>query len=582
MKRYINLDLHISFLLSLLLLTAAPAHAVDLGSQNFQSVLVNEALTEKALVREPSPDNKKIEKIYVSSNDVIQQSDPYPSLLNVFHKTTNEEIIRQELLFNEGDVWNQAKIDETARNLRNNLSINVAQVIACKGSAPDQVVVLVLTKDLWSLRANTSFTYADSKLENTSIILTETNLFGMNKQPSLLYSADLASQSFGESYTDPRVGGSRLSVTESASVITNKASGQNEGGTFLIDVEKPLYSLDTPWAYGVTVSGTKDIYRLFEGGQLAGYQSPTTGEVIPYMYNQQDWEAMAKVTRSFGTSQKNDLMFGWRAWIREYSVPDSGTSAQAQTLQDFQNNILPDSERAGMLFFNYHYYTAHYVKLTNMESFAVTEDYQLGPNFTTEVRLANPVFGFSSQFFEAVGTYNYTWYGHDDLLVTGLAAKARYEPDNYLTEGWVNDYVTYSLHNTSPQFGIFRLVLGFNYTDRGPDLNHTMEDLGGSQDLRGYPTNYFVGSQMFVGNLELRTKPVAISTMHIGTVAFIDGGDAVNNWSDFQMNYSVGAGLRVVFPEFNKSVLRFDMAMPLEKINGSQSPAAVVTFGQAF
>jgi hypothetical protein len=70
--------------------------------------------------------------------------------------------------------------------------------------------------------------------------------------------------------------------------------------------------------------------------------------------------------------------------------------------------------------------------------------------------------------------------------------------------------------------------------------------------------------------------------MQFGYVVFTDMGDAEQNFSDLGLHASVGAGLRVGIPQFNKFVLRFDFAKPLETIQGASPAYFVSQFGQAF
>ena len=44
----------------------------------------------------------------------------------------------------------------------------------------------------------------------------------------------------------------------------------------------------------------------------------------------------------------------------------------------------------------------------------------------------------------------------------------------------------------------------------------------------------------------------------------------------------IGVGLRVLFPQFNRDVLRLDLAFPLETIAGAWAPRFSAEFGQAF
>ena len=112
--------------------------------------------TEMTELREKYYNATVIERIEIVREDIIAQSDPWPNFLNRLHMTTREYIVRQEILVAPGQQWNQDKVDESARNLRRLFILAVVRAIPCKSSRPGHVILLVVTKDLWSIRMNTS------------------------------------------------------------------------------------------------------------------------------------------------------------------------------------------------------------------------------------------------------------------------------------------------------------------------------------------------------------------------------------------------------------------------------------------
>ena len=70
------------------------------------------------------------------------------------------------MLLREGDRYSQALVDETIRNLRQLPQLSVVLVVATVGSAPDRVGVVVITKDVWSLRASWDVVVTSGGLEH--------------------------------------------------------------------------------------------------------------------------------------------------------------------------------------------------------------------------------------------------------------------------------------------------------------------------------------------------------------------------------------------------------------------------------
>ena len=62
----------------------------------------------------------------------------------------------------------------------------------------------------------------------------------------------------------------------------------------------------------------------------------------------------------------------------------------------------------------------------------------------------------------------------------------------------------------------------------------------------------------------LRSAPFEILTVQVGGVAFFDAGTAYDDNHPIDLRQSAGVGARVVFPQLDRSVLRFDWGLPTE------------------
>ncbi len=115
--------------------------------------------------------------------------------------------------------------------------------------------------------------------------------------------------------------------------------------------------------------------------------------------------------------------------------------------------------------------------------------------------------------------------------------------------------------------------------------------LGGDTSLRGYPSSFFVGKDVIVYNLEFRSRPVEIFSAQVGIALFHDVGDAYDGLSELRLRRGVGMGLRMLFPQLSRMVLRADLGVPLSlgSLSAQEGDAARVppvsfflSFGQAF
>ncbi|MHC4917773.1 MAG: BamA/TamA family outer membrane protein, partial [Planctomycetota bacterium] len=176
-------------LAGLLAAASVDALALDLKKidlkKKYEEELIRWALKQAGLQRDPSPEGKKIERIEIVREEIIAQSDPWPNFLNWFHVKTKDFVVRQELLVAPGEVWDEEKVEESARNLRKLFILAVVRTVPCRSKKPGHVVLLVVTKDLWSLRLNTIFSQVGGVLQRLEFFPTEMNFLGRNKRVSI-------------------------------------------------------------------------------------------------------------------------------------------------------------------------------------------------------------------------------------------------------------------------------------------------------------------------------------------------------------------------------------------------------------
>jgi hypothetical protein len=97
----------------------------------------------------------------------------------------------------------------------------------------------------------------------------------------------------------------------------------------------------------------------------------------------------------------------------------------------------------------------------------------------------------------------------------------------------------------------------------------------------------FRGASGFAASLELRTFAINVLSARVGGVAFYDLGGTGEQVKDIALHQSVGAGVRILFPQLNRQCFRVDWAAPLTagraRIPDRPLPGGVYfTFGQAF
>lgn len=548
-----------SGLLAAFLISIAPAPAAELQNVqmlgDLERVFVERAKKTASCREDPAPVGKRIERVRGMTYDAITDLDPWPDFFSWFHIQTKDDVAARESLMQAGDVWDTQLAWETERNLIADYYVSMARLIPC-ATGNGSLEVLVVVKDLWSLRGSLSLRVVGGTLEEMQFNFGEFNIFGRNKSASVDFGLDTQTYSFGGTITDPRINGSRWLGQVSGSAFINRSTLLSEGGDFGLRLTRPLYSLSTEWAYDLSFSYLRGTYRLYSAtAQLAGY-------------TQTLWYLSPSVTRSFGRLNKVNVTVGYRGNIKRYGADGVFTA--------------PRNEESGALFLGVTAYQARYRRYFDLETYILPEDYLLGPYATLEVTGATPVFGFSSSYLEPTGLLSYRSAQGDWLFYAGLSGGMRLQPEASVNGSpWVNRWLSLSARATTPHVGPLFAVVEGSMTGREAYQNPTFAVLGGATYLRGYPTNYFYGLSSWRTNFEIRTRPFYWSSAAIGAATYLDIGDAFGTVQDLNAHASIGAGLRFLFPEFNRKVLRIDFATPLEAT--TVSPAYfILTFGQGF
>ncbi|MCG5055408.1 MAG: hypothetical protein KA712_20780 [Myxococcales bacterium] len=152
-----------------------------------------------------------------------------------------------------------------------------------------------------------------------------------------------------------------------------------------------------------------------------------------------------------------------------------------------------------------------------------------------------------------------------------------------LADSWVDNQVRGGLLLATPLlFEAGRVVLRLR-ADRLIE-NRAVRNvaLGGDSGLRGYPIGAFLGQALAVGNLEVRTRGMRVSFMRLGVAAFWDFGHVAARFSDLVLHHDVGAGLRLLIPQLQPTVIRADWAFATQGPTAGLPGRFSAGFTQAF
>lgn len=244
-------------------------------------------------------EGRKIRKIDIRRLNVFGADIKDPSLndpnklenlLNKTHVNTNENIIRKNLLFSEGDVISSLTLSDNERLLRQLPYIDDARIIVVPVS-DEEADVVIFTKDVYSLGA--SYDYRGLKKGELSVF--DKNIFGMGQEFGFDIPFD---NKLPES---PGVGVHFVANNIAKSFINLKSYFLHGLGqkTYGIDISRKLVSSSTKYAGGISVK------MMYTSEDLDTLRVPA-----PLKYNLQDYW----IARSFLLNKESvtRLVFGIR------------------------------------------------------------------------------------------------------------------------------------------------------------------------------------------------------------------------------------------------------------------------------
>ena len=576
-----------------LLFCASPALA-DPSTESYspyEQESIDLALERQGATLDPHPEGKRIRAILVDVLDVIEDRDPIvPNFLNWFHSNSRDYVIERELLFRTGDGYEVERVSESERNLRELRQLSAVVIVPLRTGDPETVDVLVIAKDIWSLRLNSDYRVINGELELLMLQPAEENLAGTHRRllGNFIYEPDTLT--FGGRFMDPRMAGSRISWVADANVIVNQESGDPEGSYGLVQYGLPLYSTRQKWAWGAAAGWHTEVTRRFSGASLLcavdgsqDYCANVEGDprAIPWVYDTEIITGRVSVTRSFGRDLKSDFTLGAEADRSVYRTPDL-SAYDPVAAEEFREGRVPRTETRNGPYLQYHFYLNDFVSLLDVETLDLQESYLLGPELHLRFYPVAQAFGSTRDFLGYHGVLAYT-----HSLAQGLARA--YVAGNVETEivdqGMTlpDSEVQGGIRVVTPEVLIGRLIYDAALLYRPNNYSNKRVTLGGEGRLRGYPSMFYRGENLVASNLEFRSRPLHLATVLVAGALFYDAADAFDG-RDIRIKHGLGFGLRVLFPQLERSVMRFDWGFALSSDPNVTSPfeGLVLTFRQAF
>jgi hemolysin activation/secretion protein len=479
----------------------------------------------------------RIGKIVIVVHEVFQEDgaevvDWAYRLANKLHIPTREEVVRRELLFETGAPLDPEAIAQTERNLRGLHFIRDAKVEVLP-EVDGVADVKVETFDSWSLSPRLGFAKKGNRTV-WSVGIAEKNFLGRGKWIELRRKSDLDRDDTSLYYYDPRLIGTRTRLQASY-------ANQSDGSRGLFGVTRPFFALSTGWAYGLSFEGFDQLDPLYQDGERV--------DDLRHVRRHGNLELARALSRH--GSRASRLHIAYRSHedevdgdLRDFGIVQIGVSAEEH----------------------------RFLKLTHVNRFEASEDFNLGYEASAFVGLSAPALGGEQSrvwFFSLRGRRGFKL-GREQFLTSEVSWNARHRHqvlENNLT--WVRlDYVNKHTRRW--------LLTGTVQLAYGSQLDPEIQiRLGADSGLRGYPVRQFVGNRSFRMSIEERffIADDVFQLVSFAVAAFFDTGYA---WPegrkmmlrDFKSDVGVSLLLGRNRIAATTPGLRFDLAYALDPIDG--------------
>ena len=526
---------------------------------------------------EPSP---IIRDIRIEVRDVFDEPDLawFYSGVNAVKISTKEYIVRQELLFKEGDRYAEYLVEESERALRRLPFLRQINITPIRDG--DYVDLIVSVQDTWTLLPFLSLSLGSGK-DKSAIGIAETNLLGLGKRAEILYADDEGREKIEGVWEDRRLFGSDQQLTMG---VFERSDGYRGVGYY----GRPYRSLIEPYSWNVDVEAYDLVGKLWEA----------TEESFIYREKREAASGGFTVARGDPTERVNRYTLGYDYSGSEFTEADEDDYEDADVDIDEVSRdpaLLADDRRYSGPFVAIQSIQPSFVSMNFVDRFERVEDFNLGNEFYARMTMASESLGSDRDtvllnISDADGhKFSPTSFvrGKIGLITRGDSSQFT----NTVVSGDLRYYnVLGAKYIGDAYVGKHTLVgsLSMDFADRLDRDKQLL--LGASNGMRGYKDRTFTGEQRLVFNLEERAYYIedVYKLISIGTAVFLDvGGTSEYGIGDIlsdNLFSDVGIGLRIGFPRSSGgSVLRIDLAYPLREAEGNEglNPRILFTSGQA-
>ena len=486
-----------------------------------------------ARIRAITVDNQNI-----FATDTPEEDNALFRLMNRLHLLTRPEVIRNQLLFTEGDAFRAQAVEESGRILRATSYLYEAQMRY--SYCDDEVVdVVVHTRDVWTLKPGFSVSRSGGETR-IGLDLEDENFLGLGSNLRYSRRLDEERQSTEIGYTDRNLGGRWIAVD---AVVADNSDGHVAG----FSLARPFYALDARRAVGGRVLDEKREDKVYALGDEIG------------RYRQDIEHLDFYIGRSAGLSD------GWaRRWVVGL-VHDQREFANVEDTLD--TALVPADRKLIYPYVEYQLLEDQFLRAENLDQIYRVEDVRLGADLRIRLGLISRALGSdrSGVAFSARASWGQ---GDPQHMLWNFSAQASGRVENEELRNAVFGGSARWYYRQSDRWLLFASL----HADAGVelDLDNPIE-IGGDDGLRGYPLRYQRGERRAQFTIEQRyfTDYYLWRLFRVGGAVFFDAGRV---WGEdpygsenLGLLRDVGFGLRLGSTRSSiGKMIHIDVAFPLD------------------
>jgi outer membrane protein assembly factor BamA len=479
--------------------------------------------------------NIKIVRKNVFNPEVKEENKKLYLWVNKLHFLTKESVVRQELLFKEGQVCDEELLQESERNLRSLYFLGKAKIQAIPRE-DGKADILVKTQDQWSTTVSFSAQMV-GRYYSAEAYFEEHNLLGWGKNLILGYQKNSDREHQQLSFLDGNMVGTHL-------VFQTDLYKLSDGHSYNFLFSRPLYSLSLNSTFAVQYRNEKRQIDYYQGGEeLFSYQRRSR-----FFYAEHDLV--------MGKEKKKIASLFYQSENNTHSLPSASDSAN-------YSDLLPANRKLQHLGVSLKLWHPQYEKLSYLDNFGMIEDVDLGwqvqgswglnidhPFEKNRTDIASLKFLFPLR----LGTNQFLFFSHS------------------IHGDWTDDRWDRIVSQTETRF-YFPTPYWQTLVFRALNISSWRQEkgyqliLGGTNGLRGFEKYRFSGKNELVANFEDRIyTPWRILTVALGGILFGDAGYVWNDkLSGQKLHADLGAGMLLgLTKSYNCKIIYMNLAKSLD------------------